>query len=55
MSDYDSSEETSFRDLYERDSDNRFNRTDSLIQKEQKEILNDIKASNNEQIAISNN
>lgn len=38
MSDYNSSEENSFRDLYERDNDNRFERSDSLIQKEQREI-----------------
>ncbi len=37
MSDYNSSEENSFRDLYERDSDTRFDK-DSLIQKEQREI-----------------
>ena len=39
MSDYNtSSEENSFKDLYERDGDNRFERRDSLIQKEEREI-----------------
>ena len=38
MSDYNSSEENSFSDLYERDKDNRFERSDSLIQKEEREI-----------------
>jgi len=39
MSDYNtSSEENSFKDLYERDNENRFERRDSLIQKEEREI-----------------
>lgn len=38
MSDYNSSEDNSFRDLYERDKDIRFERNDSLIQKEEREI-----------------